>query len=218
MIHVPAKLADKDVVDSVYGRVVLKPCPTCNGIDQRLPWLREMSGLHAGELDMRLTDYWAKTHGPIALNAVRYVLDNHGWATLHGEFDTGKTFLLMAAVNDGIQSGRLSIYLPLSRLLDHLRQAYRPDKEAEHDGLWDNLLRADVLALDECDKFSSTAWAEERLNMLIDYRYRDWNAGATLFAVNELNALPGYLRSRMMDHRFRQVATKGHVRPGLERT
>lgn len=203
---------------SEHGPVCLVSCPICNGEDVRQDYLRRLCGLRGGELDADFDGYWLDRHGPKALDVARSVLERQGWLTLHGDVGTGKTYLLTAIVNEGRRRGLMAIYSTMSNLLDHLRRAYKPGAEVDFDALWVNILRCRVLCLDEAEKFNATSWADEKFNMMIDERYRRWPDTVTVLATNSLEDVPGYLKSRAMDGRFKIVFTGDRdVRPGLRR-
>lgn len=177
-----------------------------------------MCRLRGDELNFTLDGYWAKEHGREPLLAALYVLEKNGWLTLAGAKGLGKSYLLAAIVNEAVAQNRLAVYITMSELLEHLRRAYKPGAEVDFDGLWETIGRCDVLCVDEADKYSPTAWAEERVQMLVDDRYRDWHGLVTVFATNDVADCPGYLKSRMLDGRFMFVQMQGaDVRPELER-
>lgn len=151
-----------------------------------------------------------------ALDAARGLIDRPAWFyTLHGAFGVGKTHLLSAIVNDARRAGQVAVYTTIANLLDHLRRTFRPGAELDGDELWDRVMSADVLAVDELDRFNPTGWAQERFFMLIDERYRKAESRLTCFATNgSLADLPGYLESRMRDKRCARFEIVGpDIRP-----
>jgi len=202
------------MADLEYGRVCLVECPSCNGIEARQVYLRWLCGLRGGELDTNFNS--CHETQPVA-EALR-VLHGSGWLTIHGGVGTGKTYLLTAIVNEARQRGMLSIYSTMSNILDHLRRAHKPGAEVDFDSLWENIMRCQVLCLDEVEKFNSTPWADEKFSQMIDARYRAWTSTTTVLATNSLEDVPGYLKSRAMDGRF-QIVFSGDadVRPTLRR-
>jgi DNA replication protein DnaC len=119
--------------------------------------------------------------------------------TLQGTYGIGKTRLLACLVNGGRAAGWTSVYVTMAELLDHLRRAYAPSVPAlTFDGLWDRIVNATILAIDECDRFNPTPWAQEKFFELIDLRYRAGSQCCTAFATNaSLDDLDVYLASRM---------------------
>jgi DNA replication protein DnaC len=215
---------DRSIYDAIWARrgyIDLKPalkvCQVCSSGKQQ-EYLARYCRLRGDDLECTLNGFWVQQHGPAPLAAARNVLSGQGWLTLVGGPGTGKSFLLKAVVHQAVQQGLLAVYITLPELLDHLRRSYDPEAKVSHDGLWDNLLNCVVLAVDEADKYQATPWAEEKLFILADDRYRRWLQCGTLWAVNNLRSVPGYLQSRMADGRFAIVEMRGgDVRPELER-
>lgn len=95
-----------------------------------------------------------------------------------------------------------AVYTTLTDLLDYLRSAYDPNRAQalSFDKRWDLLVTAELLALDELDEFSATAWALERFQRLIDERWRNMGQRLTLLASNSrLSAFPPKVASRLND-------------------
>ncbi len=213
-----ARPTDRDVVFSEHGPAVLAPCPLCNGIDKRREYLARLSGLNDTERSYTFGQYWENVYGTKAITAVKQVLQQNGWVTLIGGYGCGKTFLLMATVNEAIKQNRLAVYIGMEQLLDHLRSAFRTDAEVEYDKLFETVTNADVLCLDEIEKYNPTPWAESRLYELIDKRYRNYTSQTTVLATNSLEDCPGYLKSRILDGRFTVIKLQvPDVRPNIGR-
>lgn len=191
--------------DGEHGRVTLMRCPSCNGMESRQEYLAEICGLNPGEIDTTFAD----CHRNDWAEAGQQIIDRHGWLTLHGGYGTGKTYLLTAIVNEARQAGHMAMYFTVAAILDHLRNAYKPGTEVDFDGLWRNVQRCEILCLDEIEKWSPTAWAEERFFAMIDDRYRDRGRFGTVLATNSLEDVPGYLKSRLMQKgaQFRTIHT-----------
>lgn len=209
---------EEGATDTHRGWAKLVPCSVCNGLDRRQEYLMNMCRLHGSELDASFSGYWADRHGQQARAAAVNVLAKSGWLTLAGPYGCGKSYLLQAIVNEARRSGRLGVYIAMSDLLDHLRAAFKPGSEVPFGGLFELVCSADVLCIDEVEKYNATAWAEEKVLQLIDRRYREWSRQVTVLATNDFPSCPGYLKSRMSDGRFALVQMTGtDVRPGLRR-
>lgn len=130
--------------------------------------------------------------------------------TLAGPYGTGKTRLLSCIVNAGRAASWPSVYMTTAALLDHLRSAYAPKSEIGFDALWERIVTARILAIDELDRWNPTPWAQEKFFQLIDERYRNGTDRLTVFATNSSpDDLPGYVTSRMFDRRCRVYELTG---------
>jgi DNA replication protein DnaC len=123
--------------------------------------------------------------------------------TLSGPPGTGKSTLLICAVNAAREANIPSVYVTMTDLLDYLRAAFNPEqRDMSFEKRWDLLVSAEVLALDELDEFNSTPWAAERFMRLIDERWRNMHTRLTLLATNaSLSRLPPKVASRLNDGR-----------------
>lgn len=217
----PGQVFDPHYMHDWQGHVLV-PCRICNSPEKRTAklqaHLREMCQLKGDERGFTFADYWTHRHGGAALVAAVKVLDQHGWLTLHGNFGTGKTYLLCAVVNEALNRNMLAVYSTMADLLDHLRAAYQPKHEVDFDPLWDSILRCPVLCLDEVEKWNPTPWAEEKVTAMLKDRYRTWQSTTTVMATNDFAHCPGWLKSLMLDGRFAMVKlTDADVRSTLER-
>lgn len=216
-VNVPAEATDHDTAWSAKGPAKLVQCKRCNPMSSAQERLRSICRLEGDELGFTFQGYDVRAHGEKPLYAARETLKANGWLTLRGEFGTGKTYLLAAIVNEAIAQGRMAIYSTMADMLEHLKVAFKPGAEVDFDALWDNVLRCDVLCIDEIEKFAPTPWAQEKLFQMVNSRYRNWQETVTCFATNDLANCPGYLKSRIMDGRFAVVSMTGAMRPQLRR-
>ena len=138
-------------------------------------------------------------------------LQRPNWfVTMTGDVGRGKTRLLSCAINEGRRQGWTSVYTSMASMLDYLRSAFAPKSEISYDARWDTLANASVLAIDECDRWNPTPWAQEKFFELIDYRYRKGEELLTIFATNSpVSDLPPYVYSRMRDSRCHVATVTG---------
>lgn len=192
--------------DARFGK--LMPCNIC-GTDRRLQYITANCGLQGAELDNRLATWRTNTGGVLSkqrLAAKRAMEDairaRCGFLAFYGDFGGGKTLALQIIVNEMRHKQIEAFYAPFASVLDHLRSLFRSDSKSS--GFWQRLLDIPVLALDEVTRFHDTGWAQERLWVLADTRYRRIGSHLTVFATNDdpTASLPtsepvGYLYSRM---------------------
>lgn len=155
-----------------------------------------------------------------ALNAALDFVDKpRGWVSFAGRFGNGKTTLIYAALNDLAAQGVYGRYFSAPEMLDYLREAF--DRGCQDSALTrlQAISELPVLAIDELDKYNATAWAGEQMQKLFDLRYRNRRLVGTLIGYNLQYAenIPGFLRSRMSDGRFKLIEMLGpDIRPALE--
>lgn len=174
-----------------------------------------MSRLSEADLKLSLADCWNAD----ARRAAERLLESNGWLTITGPFGVGKSFLLKAAVNEARLSGKTALYITMTDLLQHLRECFDPEtSQMAYSDLWRHVSEAQILAVDEVDRYNPTPWAESELFRLVNERYTHWRDRATLWAMNDFDGVVGYLRDRMTDGRFTLLwVDEQSVRPGLRR-
>ena len=219
----------RDFGPQTNWKTQLVRCDVCSEARQQ-EHLRRLSGLSAEMLTWTLANFKRRPERAQAVQAaLAAIREPRYWLTFTGEPGTGKTYLLASIVNALRQAGHTAVYTTMADLLDHFRQAYRPGAgEPDYDDLWEKVVGAKCLAIDEIEKFRPTPWAEEKVFQLLDERYRQASRQLTVFASNRKIAhgvqllddtrYPGYLESRLLDGRNVVVALRGgDVRPALTR-
>ena len=132
---------------------------------------------------------------------------NHptGWLVLIGEYGCGKTHLAVAIAKKQLEAGNLVILQVVPRLLDYLRAAFSPHAEQDYDERFQEICAADLLVLDDLGTQNQTAWANDKLFQLLNYRY---NAHApTVITMNTASweKMEPRLYSRFQDKHLVQV-------------
>jgi DNA replication protein DnaC len=135
-----------------------------------------------------------------------YAKNPKGWLVLKGGYGCGKTHLAASTANYCIEHGQPVLFINTPDLLDHLRAAYSPASGTSFDQRFDQVRNAPLLILDDLGSQSNTPWAQEKLYQIFNHRY---NARLpTIITTNqELEAIEGRIRSRLVDHRLVQILT-----------
>jgi DNA replication protein DnaC len=225
MLDAAVAAAQQLVVSDVYRagarQVALALCGGCNAGRQLA---RTWSGLPPEADAVRLdNDRLVALDDPDYDQALAAIADlirqPRGWLTLAGGYGTGKTTLIYAALNHLADRGIYGRYTTAPELLDSLRDGLAPGVETAGSRL-SRLAAVPVLAVDELDKYSATAFAEEQIFKLFHRRYQQRATHATLLGYNLDGAdrVPPFLASRIRDGRFWYVELRGaDMRPVLGR-
>lgn len=128
--------------------------------------------------------------------AADYADNPNGWLALVGPNGSGKTHLAAAIANQCIESGLVVFFMHVPDLLDHLRAAYAPDSAFTYTDLYAQVVDAPLLVLDGLGAHSSTPWAEEKLQQILNHRFNA-ELPTVITAASELSELDPYIRSRI---------------------
>ena len=101
--------------------------------------------------------------------AVKFAEDPTDWLLYTGRYGTGKTHLAAAIANRALEKGTDLIFQPVPDLLDQLRMSYGNVSETYEDR-FEKYRTVSLLVLDDLGAQSPTAWAEEKLYQIINYR------------------------------------------------
>lgn len=136
--------------------------------------------------------------------ALSYAERPEGWLLLMGPNGSGKTHLAAAISNHAISLGHVVFFVHVPDLLDHLRSTYSPMSDVSYSDLFDQVKNTPLLVLDGLGSQSTTPWALEKLQQIINYRHSA--ALATVVTTAEdLNDLDPYIRSRLTDPNLSRV-------------
>lgn len=142
-----------------------------------------------------------------AYDAARAFADEpRGWLLFKGGYGCGKTHLAAAIANERLARGEPGLFIVVPDLLDHLRATFAPTSRVTYDDRFENVKGTPLLILDDLGTQSATAWAQEKLFQLLNYRY---NAQLpTVITTNrELEEIDPRLRSRLADTTFCKIIT-----------
>lgn len=123
-----------------------------------------------------------------------------GWLMLEGAYGCGKTHLAAAIANTCVQRGVPTLFITVPDLLDSLRFAYG-SPETTFEARFEEIRNADLLVMDDFGTQNATAWAQEKLFQIINYRYI--NKLPTVITTNLiLDEIESRIRSRLQDSEF----------------
>jgi DNA replication protein DnaC len=142
--------------------------------------------------------------------AVRWALAPQGWLVLEGPNGCGKTHLAVAITKRCLEQGITAFFAVVPDLLDYLRAAFAPNAAEQYDERFLKMREVEVLILDDLGAEQGTAWANEKLFQLLNFRY---NARlATMVTTNKVrfDGIDQRIRSRLGDKRLvRRVSMVG---------
>ena len=145
--------------------------------------------------------------------AAKYAENPNGWLVLVGPNGSGKTHLAAAIANHCIKSEQVVFFMHVPDLLDDLRAAYAPNSEVTYSDLYAQVVEAPLLILDSLGAHSSTPWAEEKLQQVINHRFNA-ELPTVITTASDLSELDPYIRSRLRAAGLsRVVQTGSYQRP-----
>ena len=192
-----------------YSRVVARHCRKAAGGTRQADLLKYSN---LGALD-RLTFESLKPDGRSggesgfgpALDAARtFAAEPKGWLVIVGPSGSGKTHLGAAIANRRLTDGQPVLYVTAADLLDHLRSGFGADSQQPYDEFFDQVRNAPVLVLDDLGVQSSTAWAKEKLDQLLNHRYAR-RLPTVVLSIVPIGELDDRLRTRLSDSALCQV-------------
>jgi DNA replication protein DnaC len=127
-----------------------------------------------------------------------------GWLILVGPSGCGKTHLAAAIANERLGYGYPTFYITTPDLLDHLRSAFNPDSEMTYDQFFDQVRNAPLLILDDLGAQTSTPWAKEKLDQLLNHRFNN-GLPTVIASITPVEQLEERVRTRLTDPKLCQI-------------
>ena len=137
-----------------------------------------------------------------------------GWLVITGPSGCGKTHLAAAIANECITRKKPAFYVTTPDLLDHLRASFSPGSEMPYDEFFDQVKNAPLLIMDDFGAQSSTPWAKEKLDQLLNHRYAN-RLPTVIISIVPIEELEDRARSRLTNTDFCQMFTIGTKPPAL---
>ena len=129
--------------------------------------------------------------------AHQYARNLNGWLLLQGGYGCGKTHLAAAIANFAVGMGVPTLFLTVPDLLDMLRFSY-DSEDTTFEERFNEIRNASLLVLDDFGTQNATAWAQEKLFQIINYRYI--NKLSLVVTTNlGLDEIDARIRSRVTD-------------------
>jgi len=190
-----------------FGKLEICVCRRRNISEQvrerlfSLSHLEELKGLTFDSFDSRgrkgLGEMQATSLEMAFNQAQHYAKNLKGWLMLQGGYGCGKTHLAAAIANFVVEMGMPTLFLTVPDLLDTLRFSY-DSEDTTFETRFDEIRNASLLVLDDFGTQNATAWAQEKLFQIINYRYINKLplVVTTNLALDEIEAR---IRSRLAD-------------------
>jgi len=132
--------------------------------------------------------------------------DPKGWLVLTGPSGCGKTHLATAIANRAIARDRSAFYMTAPDLLDHLRASFSPESEMPYDEFFEQVRNTPLLVLDDLGAQSSTPWAKEKLDQLLNHRFSS-QLPTVIVSIIPVDELEERIRTRLVAADICQVCT-----------
>ena len=143
-----------------------------------------------------------------------FALKPEGWLVIAGPSGCGKTHLAAAIANERINNKKPAFYVTTPDLLDHLRASFSPGSEMPYDEFFDQVKNAPLLIMDDFGAQSSTPWAKEKLDQLLNHRYVN-RLPTVIISIAPIEELEDRARSRLTNTDFCQIFTIRSKPPAL---
>lgn len=147
-------------------------------------------------------------------SAMAFAAKPGGWLVLAGPSGSGKTHLAAAIANQCIEEGRPAFYVTAPDLLDHLRSSFNPASETPYDEFFEQVRNAPLLVLDDMGIQSTTAWAREKLDQLLNHRFSN-QLPTIIVSIAPIASLDERIRTRLLTPGFCQIFELGEEKSAL---
>lgn len=208
---------EREKTDPAFGSLEL-----CPNVDP-FKIYGEKSGLDKVEYFLRWEKILKVNNIDDAIQILKKVLKNgFGLVYLHGANGLGKTLLLQTFTAESIRLRIKSKYSTMANILEELRAAYSDEQPyGEFSRRSKFYCEVPVLCIDEFDRIKLTEFAVEKIQSIVDARYRSAmnRESITIIASNEQpSKYPAYIANRFYDGRTYIIEMKGNsVRPNIPR-
>ncbi len=191
----------------LFGRSMRCPCRKENDRQEKAKRMLQYCQLPLGSIGYTFESYNIDLGSREAYQAALDVAEERlTWLILNGGRDRGKTHLAIAVCRRWLESGKVARYVHVPLLLDELRNGF-DDKDRSFEQRFNHFKDVPLLVMDDLGVQAPTAWANERLQTLIDYRYI--NGLPLIVTINKpLDELPGDDEGRIESRLKRMEGSK----------
>ena len=126
-----------------------------------------------------------------------FAVEPGGWLVFTGPSGCGKTHLAAAIANHCIANNHPVLYSTAPDLLDRLRATFSPDSQVPYDDFFEQVRNAPLLILDDLGVQSSTPWAREKLDQLLNHRSNN-QLPTVIISIVPLEELAERIRTRLI--------------------
>jgi DNA replication protein DnaC len=140
--------------------------------------------------------------------AMKFAQEPRDWLLIAGASGRGKTRLAAAIGNYCREAGTPAMFVVVPDLLDWLRVSFNPQNPKAFDDLFEQVRNAPLLIMDDLGSQSGTAWAEEKLFQLVNYRYNACLPTVITTSV-PFNEIERRLRTRITDPQVSSIQSMG---------
>jgi DNA replication protein DnaC len=136
--------------------------------------------------------------------AKAFASEPKGWLVLVGPSGCGKTHLAAAIANERLNQSLPAFYITIPDLLDHLRSAFNPNSEMPYDEFFDQVRNAPLLILDDLGAQTSTPWAKEKLDQLLNHRFNS-ELPTVILTITPIEQLGERMRTRLTNSKLSNI-------------
>ena len=117
-----------------------------------------------------------------------------------------------AIANHCIQNNHPVFYITAPDLLDHLRASFGPSSEMPYDEFFEQVRNTPLLVLDDLGAQSSTPWAKEKLDQLLNHRFSN-QLPTVIVSIVPIEELGERTRTRLIAANLCQIYAIGEESP-----
>jgi len=197
--------------DPSFGKSVLCSCSQERQKSLRLQQRRQAANLDAfRESTFKTFNYRIPGVQQAFRASVEFAVNSQGWLLLIGPCGCGKTHLATAIANQRLDSGATVFYSTAPDLLDALRAAFVAPEGYTQLFTW--VREVELLVLDDLGAQQSSAWSNEKLLQILNYRASTALPTIITSILKEFQGLDERLRSRLSDSQLVTTIIFEHVK------